>query len=120
MLPRIVLFGLQIVVAWYCADWIVVPLVRTLGVGREYVLFLYAAVFALIVWLVGLAGGGVLKAVSAPSGGTFVTALVLALAAAAAVVFFGSSIDAIIPQLSGVRNTVYPLAGAMIGYLLKR
>ena len=48
MLPRIVLFVLQLVIAWACADWIVLPVVRTLGLSREYTVLVYAAVYALI------------------------------------------------------------------------
>lgn len=120
MLPRIILIVLQIVVAWICADWVVQPIVRNLGVGRDYVIFVYAGVCALIVWLVGLAGGGVLKEVSTPSGGTFIVALVVALATAFALYIAQESIETALPFLRGTRVIAYPIVGAVLGYWLKR
>lgn len=121
MLPRIVLFVLQLLVAWACADWIVGPATRSLGISRDYHVLAYAVVYAVMVWLVGLAGGAVLKEVRPPSTGTLVMCLILAIAFAVVTLVpqLRDAIEGVIPALRGSRN-YYPLAGAMLGYFLKR
>ena len=63
MLPRLVLLALQLIAAWFAAPIIVryIP-----GMGRLE-LFVYAVVFAVLVWLVGVIGSQVLKETAMPS-----------------------------------------------------
>ena len=77
MLSRLILLALQLVIAWFGAPYIVryIP-----GMGRMEI-FVYAAVFAVIVWIVGLVLSQVLRDMGQPSSATLVSALVLALIA---------------------------------------
>ena len=63
MLSRLILLALQLVVAWFGAPYIVryIP-----GMGRMEI-FVYAAVFAVIVWIVGLVLSQVLRDTGQPS-----------------------------------------------------
>ena len=71
--------AVQLVVAWFAAPYVVryIP-----GMGRLEI-FVYAAVFAVLVWIVGLVLSQVLRDTGMPSSGTLVSALVVALIAAA-------------------------------------
>ncbi len=121
MLPRIVLLVLQIAIAWIGGSWIAVPIIRALGTGREYSILIYAAVYALLVWLVGLAGSSVLKGLRGPSMGTLAVSLLLALVVAGLTL-----IPAVREAVTSVISTqnvsifYYPLLGAVVGYLIKR
>src|SRR4026209_257359 len=79
MLPRLVLLALQLIVAWFAAPVIVryIP-----GMGRLE-LFVYAAAFAVVVWLVGVVGAQVRKDPGTPSSAALASALVVSLIAAA-------------------------------------
>src|SRR5437762_11164628 len=79
MLSRLILLAVQLVIAWFGAPYVVryIP-----GMGRMEI-FVYAAVFAVIVWIVGLVLSQVLRETGMPSSATLVAALVVALIAAA-------------------------------------
>ncbi len=78
MLPRIVLFALQLFAAWAIADWFVLPIVRNVpALARPYDVFVYAFIYALIVMIVGYSGSLVLKDVRTPSGSTLIVTLIL-------------------------------------------
>ncbi|MEZ5856158.1 MAG: hypothetical protein R3D67_15935 [Hyphomicrobiaceae bacterium] len=119
MLPRIVLFLLQVAAAWFIAD----PIKSALGtlVARPYDIFIYAVIYALIVFLMGYAGALVLKNVRVPSLGTLVACLVLAALGAGLTLVDAIRVplDSAVPLLSA-SHKVYALAGALIGYLIKR
>ncbi len=84
----------------------------------DWGLFVYAAVFAVIVFVIGLLGSLVLKGVARPSPASFLSALLFALLAAA-VVTYGPQLVAGFPgHAIAHRNVV--LAGAIIGYFLRR
>lgn len=115
MLPRIILIALQILGAWYGAD----ALRRLLPVWRDFDIFVWAVLFALLVYFIGFVGSLILKGLRPPSPAAFIVCLVLAL------IFAGLTW---VPQVTevvrnvGIRvnNTVYPFIGALIGYYLKR
>ena len=119
MLPRIVLFGLQLLAAWYLA-----PAIKGLVPGlvaRPHDIFVYAVLYALIIMIVGFAGSLVLKNVPTPSGLTLAVSLVLAcaLAGLTLVPAITQALEGAVPALRTNRN-VYPLLGALIGYFIKR
>ena len=66
MLARLVLLAVQLIVAWFGAPYVVryIP-----GLGGLQ-LFVYAAVFAVIVWIVGLVLSQVLRDTGLPSSAT--------------------------------------------------
>ncbi len=111
MLSYLVLIALQFAAAWFCAP-VVLRYIPVTGDPRT---FAHAAVFAVIVWLVGLIGSLVLKDVRTPSTASLGLGLVLALAGAGVIV-------------AGLVNKIplhfapmfLPLAGAILGYLLRR
>ena len=114
MLGRIILLALQIAVAWLAG-----PIVRGyVPAPGAADLFLYAAIFAVLAYVTGVLAALVIKDVGAPSGSTLTWSLMLALIAAAAVTFG----QAYIPQIPGnaVSKRGIVLAGALLGYLLKR
>jgi hypothetical protein len=119
MLPRIVLLLIQIAAAWFLADPIKAALPPLLG--RQYDIFLYALIYAVIVTVIGFIGGLVLKGLRLPSAATFIASLVLAaiLAAITLVNQINAPIQEALPVLRG-NPKLYPLVGALVGFLLKR
>lgn len=116
MLSRLILLVLQAIVAWVAAPAIVryIP-----GLGGLQ-LFVYAVVFAVLVWVVGLVLSQVLKGAGMPSSATLVAALILALIAAAIYTWLPTAVPEVKPVLLNLQEKVYPLIGALLGYHLKR
>lgn len=119
MLPRIVLLLIQIAAAWFLADPVKAALPVVLG--RQYDIFVYALIFAAIITIVGLAGALVLKGVRLPTASTFIASLVLAavLSAITLVNEINGPIQDALPFLRS-NPKLYPLVGAIVGYVLKR
>jgi hypothetical protein len=112
MIGYIILIPLQFVAAFIGAP-IVLPFI---DIGGDPRTFVHAALYAVIVWLVGLLGSVVLKGVRTPSLGTLVVALVGAMIGAA-LMFVPAVLDAIPVKFPPL---YLPLAGAILCYLLKR
>jgi hypothetical protein len=116
MLSRLVLLALQLIAAWFAAPIVVryIP-----GLGRMQ-LFVFAAVFAVLVWVVGLVLAQVLRETGQPSSATLVASLVLAMIGAALVTW----LPVLAPDLRGAMRNLpdlaYPLIGAVIGYHIRR
>ena len=121
MLPRIVLFALQLLTAWYVGEAFTGFIARGLSIGRNNEIFVYAVVYPFIIMLVGYIGSKVLKEVRTPSGGTLVAtfALSIGFAVLTLVPQITQMADLIIPALRSNRY-LYPLAGALLGYFIKR
>ena len=121
MLPRIVLFALQFLAAWYLGEILAQFIARGFSVGRSNEIFVYAAVYPLLIMLVGYAGSKVLKEVRTPSGSTLLVtvALSVGLALLTLVPQVTQALETAIPALRSSRY-LYPLAGALIGYYVKR
>ena len=112
MLGRLVLFLLQISIAWYVAP----QLMRHIPVKGDPALLVMAALFALIVYLVGLLGAEVLKDVARPSGAALTWSLVAGLIGACLL---------LVPQIWQAVPLKFdrlfvPLVLAVLGYHLKR
>jgi len=116
MLSRLILLALQLIIAWFGAPYIVryIP-----GMGRMEI-FVYAAVFAVIVWIVGLVLSQVLRDLGQPSSGTLVSALVLALIAAAIYTWLPVLVPEAKQVMLNLQEKAYPLIGALIGYTIRR
>jgi len=114
MLGRLILILLQVIIAWFLAPIIAgyVP------VPGAFSLFLFAIICAIIVFLVGIIGAQVLRDVGRPGSVTLSWALVLALIAAA-LATWGPHL---VPQVpwGRVSPRALVLAGAVLGYLVKR
>ena len=119
MLPRIVLFALQLLAAWYLVPAIKSALPALLT--RPYDIFVYAVLYALVITVVGFVGSLILKDVRTPSAQTLVSSLVLALLLA------GLTLVPAVTQASGgvvpalrANPHIYPLIGALAGYFARR
>jgi hypothetical protein len=116
MLSRLILLAVQLAVAWFAAP----EIMRYIPGFGALSLFVYAVVFAVIVWIVGLILAQVLRETGTPSSSTLVTAMIVALIGAALIMW----LPEIVPELSGpmyrVPELLYPLLGAVIGYHIKR
>ena len=114
MLGKLILILVQIAAAWFLG-----PIIRAqIPTGGTYDLFLYAIVFAIIVYLTGVLGAQVLRDVGMPSGSTLTSSLILALIAAAVLTF----VPQYMPEIPGgtLSNRGIVLAGAILGYLIRR
>jgi hypothetical protein len=111
MLGRLVLILLQIVGGWFGAN----AIMSAIKFG-QFRLFIFAVVAAIVVYLIGVLAAQVLKEVGAPSSSTLSAALVLALVAAA-LATWGPQI---IPAISQIPDNYLVLAGAILGYTLKK
>lgn len=113
MLGRLILILLQIAAGWFAGPFLFshVPVPGGLG------LFVYAIIFAVLAFLVGVLGGLVIKDVGQPSSSALTVSLVLALIAAAVVTYVPAAMQLLGNALSQ-RGVV--LAAAIIGYLVKR
>lgn len=116
MLGRLILLLLQIAVGWFGTN----ALMGYIHVGGQFHLFIFAVVAAIVVFLIGIIAAQVLKDVGAPSSHTLSWALAFALIAAL-LWTFGPTV----PLLSDVPWSKIPekyavLAGAILGYMIKR
>ncbi|MDX2289542.1 MAG: hypothetical protein NW217_12070 [Hyphomicrobiaceae bacterium] len=115
MLGYLILVALQIVAAWYGEPQISRFLPG--GFGAVVNDCIEAAIYAVIVWMVGLVASFVLQDVKTPGSSTLVSALVGAL--------IGVAIVYLLPMAgirlpSGINKEFIPLAGAVLGYLARR
>lgn len=114
MLGRIVLIVLQIVIAWIGGHIIAgyIPVSAQLG------LFFFAAIFAALIYLTGVLGSQVLRGTGTPSTAALTSSFVVALIVAA-VLTFGRDFIPPLPDWFSSRDA-WVLAGAMLGYLIRR
>ncbi len=115
MLARLVLIALQFAIGIYAAPHIQKFIPR---LGDPVDLFVLAAIFAVVIWLVGLIGALVLKDVSQPTPSALVVTLVFACIFAALTLV--PDVMTAINSVIKVPTEVYSLIGAVIGYALKR
>jgi hypothetical protein len=114
MLGRLILILLQVVIAWFAA-----PIIAGyIPVPGAFSLFLFAVICAVLVFLVGVIGAHILRDVGEPGSATLTWALILALIAAA-VATWGPQLVPHVPW-SRVSPRALVLAGAVLGYLVKR
>ncbi len=116
MLGRLVLLLLQIVIGWYGATF----LMGMINVPGTFQLYVFAIVCAIVVFLIGVIAAQVLKDVGTPSGHTLSWSLALALIAAL-LWNFGPTL----PLLKEIPWSKIPaqyavLAGALLGYHIKK
>jgi hypothetical protein len=116
VLSRLILLALQLIVAWIATPVIVryIP-----GLGRMQ-LFVFAAVFAVLVWIVGLVLSQVLRETGMPSSATLVSSLILALVGAALVTWLPVLAPDLRAAMRAIPDLAYPLIGAALGYHIKR
>lgn len=117
MLGRLVLCLIQLGVGWFAAPKLI-ALVNLPKLG-SLTIFVYAVVFAVLVWLLGVVGALVLKDVAKPSPSTLAVALLGAVILAGMTLFpdIMRAINGVVP---GVPERAFPLIGAVLGYAIKR
>ena len=115
MLGRLILVLIQLALGWFLGPLIVakIPSFGALNI------FVYAVVFAIVIWLIGMLGAIALKDVAQPSPATLTVALVGALIGAG-LTLVPDVMKAIASVVKGVPATAYPLIGAVLGYAVKR
>jgi hypothetical protein len=116
MLARLVLLALQLAIAWFAGPEIVRYIPRFGGLQ----LFVYALVFAVLVWIVGLILAQVLRDTPTPSSTTLVTSVVVALIAAALILWLPGLFPDLGRPLGQIPALAYPLIGAVLGYHIRR
>jgi hypothetical protein len=116
MLARLVLLGAQLAVAWFVAP----EIVRSIPRLGDFRIFVYAAVFAVLVWVVGLVLSQVLRETGMPSNSTLVTSLVVGLIFAAMILWVPQLFPDLGRLLPRIDSRIYPLIGAVLGYHLRR
>lgn len=116
MLSRLILLALQIVIAWVAAPEIVRFFPR---VGELY-LFVFAVVFAVLVWVVGLVLAQVLRDIGTPGSPTLVSCLIVALIGAALIKWLPMFVPDLRGPMHSIPEIIYPLIGAVLGYHVRR
>jgi hypothetical protein len=116
MLGRLILLLLQIAIGWFGAN----AIMGHIPVGAPLEIFVFAVVAAIVIFLIGIIAGLVLKDIGSPSSRTLTWTLAFAVIAAA-LWQFGPQL----PLLSEVPWNRIPaayavLAGAILGYSLRR
>lgn len=116
MLSRLILLAVQLIVAWFAAPYIMryIP-----GLGGLQ-LFVYAVVFAVLVWVVGLVLSQVLRGTGMPSSATLVTCMIVALIGAALITWLPVLVPDFASTMRRIPTLAYPLIGAALGYHIKR
>ena len=114
MIGRLMLILVQFVVGWYAAQ----EIVKGLPSFGNLDIFLLAAIFAVLVWAIGLLAAAVLKDVSRPGP----PALMFAFAAAllfSALTVFPEAQRAVASVAGNLDARIYPLVGAVVGYAIQ-
>lgn len=111
MLGRLVLIVLQLAGGWFGAPY----LLKYVSAGGDLQVFVHAAVFAVLIWVVGLVGSQVLKGVRVPSVAAFAFALAGGLLGAALIVL---KVPALLPL--AFPPLFLPLGLATLGYAVKK
>lgn len=115
MLARLLLLLVQLAVGWFVAPHVAryVPSFGTIDI------FVYAVIFAVLVTLVGFIGSLILQGVGTPTTGTLTSSLLFALIFAALTLF--QPVTSLVAEfIPGLQLRLYPLIGAVLGYLIKR
>jgi|KBSSwiStaDraftv2_1062776.scaffolds.fasta_scaffold3677844_1 hypothetical protein len=114
MLGYLILVALQFAIAFLCAPF----LLAKIPITGDPKTFVHAAIYALIVWVVGLVGSFALKDVRTPGTSTLVSALVGGL--------IGAGLMLVPAAMQTLQSIVkfpplyLPLGLAIVGYLLRR
>ena len=115
MLGYLILAILQIIGAWFGAPHILKFIPS--GIGATPMLFIQAAIYALIVWVIGLILSFVLKDVRLPHTSTLASTLIGAV--------LGAVILLVLPMFKialpgDIKPAFVLIAGAILGYLARR
>ena len=120
MLGYIILIILQMGGAWVIAPHIkrYLPAIPQFG-GYNVEIFVWAVLFAIIVFVIGFVASIVLKGVRTPGPGTLTVSLIVALIFAA-LTFVPPITQAVAQIVPRLEILLWPLIGAAIGYFIKR
>lgn len=115
MLGRLILILLQIAVAWSVGPL----LYGHVPVSGKFGLFVYAIIFAIVVFVTGVLAALVVKDVSTPSSASLTAAVVVALIAAAVATYGPIYFPEYYPGTTLSQRGLV-LAGAILGYMIRR
>ncbi len=115
MLAYIILAVAQAAAAWFLTPEVLRFIPPAVSSG-DITIFVHAIIFGVIVWIVGVVASLIIKDVRMPASPTLVAALIGALIGAIIVVV--PQIRSLIPL--NFHPMFLPLAGAIIGYMVRR
>jgi len=120
MLGYIILILLQIGGSWALAPQVkrYLPSIPQFD-GYNVEIFVWASLYAVIVFVIGFIGSILLKGVRTPGAGTLTVTLLLALIFAA-LTFVAPLTQAVTQAVPRLEILLWPLIGAVIGYIIKR
>lgn len=111
MIGYIILVLVQLAAGWFAAP----KALEYVPLYGDPQIFARAAIYAVIVWIVGIIGSFVLKDVRLPTSATLASALFLAIVGA------GLTLIPAVMQVIPVKPPyALPLFGAVLGYLIRR
>ena len=116
MLIRLVLLLVQLAVAFVGGKLLAPYIAPYLGSLGKAGIFVYAIIFALIIFIVGFLASAIMRDVRSPTSGTLTFSVILALIGAG-VTLVPAAMQVIPPQVDPL---ILPLFGAALGYFVKR
>lgn len=114
MFGRLLLILVQLVIGWYAA----LEIAKTIPRVGNLEIFVMAAIFALLVWAVGVLAGAILKDVSQPGPPALLFAFAVAVIFATLAIYPDVQ-SAVSSVVGNIDPRVYPLVGAVIGYAVQ-
>lgn len=116
MLMRLILLLVQLAVAWIGTKFLTPIIAPYLGSFGQLKVFVYAVIFAIIIFIIGFIASAAMRDVRSPTSGTLTFSLILALIGAG-VTLVPQAMNAIPLKFDPL---VLPLVGAALGYFVKR
>lgn len=111
MIGYVILVLVQLAAAWFGAP----KALEYVPIYGDPQIFVRAAIYAVIVWVVGVVGSFVLKEVRLPTSSTLASALFLAIVGAGLTL-----IPAVMQAIPVKPPYALPLLGAVLGYIIRR
>ena len=116
MLMRLILLLIQLAVAFVGAKILTPVIAPYMGSLGDLKIFVYAILFAIIIFIIGFIASAIMRDVRSPTSGTLTFSLILALIGAG-VTLVPAVMDAIPLKFD---TLILPLIGAALGYFVKR
>jgi len=113
---RLILLLVQLAVAWIGTLFLTPIIAPYLGSLGQLSVFVYAIIFAIIIFIIGFIASAAMRDIRSPTSGTLTFSLILALIGAG-VTLYQPAMQAIPLKFNPL---ALPLIGAALGYFVKR